>query len=246
MNKLTIKRINKLPGVRKVYDLSVDETHNFFIGSKTPVLTSNCDGLTGDSQRALRNLMEEYIENVRFILTANYKNRISTPLSSRTQVFELHPPLNSCIKRVVSVLKAEGIRVSADQKTKLVELIERGYPDIRRILNDVERFTKNGSLDIDKLAQASVFPRKLFDMIISGADSHKVRQYMIENEVEFSNDYHTLLRGLFEVIYEDVEDEDKKRECMLLVGHYMEAHQSVMDFEINAYCCLLQLQKVLN
>lgn len=216
------------------------------MGEVKIIILDESDGLTGDAQRSLRNLMEEHVENVRFILTANYRNRVSEPITSRTQVFELVPPLDDCFNRVVSVLKQECIKVPAGQRDLLKDLIKRGYPDMRRILNDIERFTDEGELNITRYVESLAFPTKVFDMIENNVSANNIRKFVIENEVEFGSDYHSLLKGLFEHIFTAVQDESKRRNCMLIVGKYMEAHQHVMDFEINAFCCVIQLLEAVN
>lgn len=69
-------------------------------GALKIVILDEVDGLTMDAQRALRNTMEEYSSNTRFILTANYKHRVIQPLQSRSQSFDLTPPIKSCVSRV--------------------------------------------------------------------------------------------------------------------------------------------------
>ena len=75
------------------------------------VLFDECDALTLDSQKALRNVIEEYSENTRFIFTCNYLFKIIPALQSRCQIFNLAPPLDGVLNRVVSILKNEGITV---------------------------------------------------------------------------------------------------------------------------------------
>ena len=204
------------------------------------------DGITPDAQRALRNTMEEYINNVRFILTANYKNRIIGAIRSRTQIFEIVPPFDGCVKRVVEIIKTEGVKVSAEQKERLIALIKFIYPDLRSTINCVQQYTINGVLRIPEKLSQIMFPSKVFSLISDNKSANEIRKYVIENELEFNSDYLLLLKGLFEHIFEQDIPEDKKRNSMLTVGRYMESHQQVMDFEINAFCCIIQLLQILN
>ena len=82
MQKLKVKNIKKLNEKQNVYDLTVQENHNFFIG-KNQILTHNCDYMSTNAQAALRNLMETYSQHTRFILTCNYVEKIIEPLISR-------------------------------------------------------------------------------------------------------------------------------------------------------------------
>lgn len=221
------------------------QTKSLFGETKIMIL-DEVDGLTGDAQRALRNTMEEYNENVHFILTANYKNRVIEPVRSRCQIFELVPPMDGCVDRVINILKAEKTKVSAEQKGKLIDLISTGYPDLRRIINDIQKFTIDGVLDIKDVKLVTHFAQQVVEKIYDNDNVTDIRQYVIENEVEFNSDYHALLKGMYEYVFDTVEDEDQKRESMLALGHYMESHQAVMDFEINAFCCIIQLLKIFN
>ena len=83
-------------------------------------------------------------------------------------------------------------------------------------------------------------------MVIMNKTSNDIRKYVIENELEFNSDYLILLKGLFEHIFSTNIDEDKQRDSLIIVGNYMESHEKVMDFEINAFCCILQLIKIFN
>jgi replication factor C small subunit len=221
------------------------QTKDIF-GKYKVLILDECDGLTPDAQRALRNVMEEYHDNVRFILTANYKNRIIGALRSRCQIFSLVPPYGACVSRVVQIIQAEGVKVSPEQKERLKSLIQSTYPDLRQTISAVQQYTIDGQLKIPEVRSETHFARKIFTMITDDQQVVDIRKVVIENEIEFNSDYLTLLKGLFEHVYDIELEEDKKRECMLTIGNYMESHQQVMDFEINAFCCLVQLMKVMN
>lgn len=210
------------------------------------IILDEVDGLTGDAQRSLRNVMEEYFDNVRFILTGNYKNRISTPLRSRVQTFELVPPLDGCIKRVVDIIKAEKIKVDKDQQQKLIDLIQSNYPDLRKTIGDIEKCTINGVLNIKFIKDVTEFAGKVIELIKQNKPINDIRKFVIHGELDFNNDYLCLLRGMYEYIYEKEQDETKKRDSMLTIGRFMESHSNVMDFEINAFCCIIQLLTILH
>lgn len=207
------------------------------------IILDEVDGFTGEAQRALRNIMEEYSDNLRFILTANYKNRISEPLRSRTIAFEIMPPLKEVIARVVYVITNENIVVADDQKQLLKDLITSYYPDVRKIIGLVQKYTKNGVLTITKEINAGLFAKEVLKLISTSKNMATVREYIIQNEVEFNTDYLTLLKGLFEEVYASTIDEAKKAAALVTIGESMYKHQFVMDFEINAFCCIIQLQK---
>lgn len=215
-------------------------------GNVKIILLDEADALTCEAQRALRNIMDEYIDNVRFILTANYKNMISSPIKSRVIQFSIVPTLKGCISRCVQILQAESVKVSSENIEKLQRVINNKYPDLRSIINHIQRCVINNELIIPDDEEDIGIINQIFDMIIDNSKTTKnIREFIIKNEVNFSNNYLTLLKQLFDRIYESDIEESKKAQVLVTVGEYMYKHQFVMDFEINAYCCILQTCKEL-
>ena len=209
------------------------------------IILDEVDGLTSDAQRALRNIIEEYSDNLRFVLTANYKNRISTPLRSRTIAYELMPPIKEVMARVVYVIANENVTVSEEQKPLLKTLIESNYPDVRKIIGLIQKYTKDGVLNITKDLDASLFAKDVLKQIRAQKNMSDVREYIIQNETDFNSDYLTLLKGIFEEVYTSDIEESKKASALVLIGEAMYKHQFVMDPEINAYCGILQLKNTI-
>jgi len=200
------------------------------------VLFDECDALTLDSQKALRNVIEEYSENTRFIFTCNYLFKIIPALQSRCQIFNLTPPLDGVLNRVVSILKNEGITVPDTEKQKLVELVRSGYPDLRRIINDIQKFSFTGTLII-KDNQAKGIANKVVEKIKGKVAPQDLRKYVIEREQEFSGDYLQLLKEMFEVLFET----DTNANSLLIVSEGMYKDAIVIDKEINWFSTCLKL-----
>ncbi len=209
------------------------------------IILDEIDGFLPDSQRALRNVMEEYSNNLRFIMTANYANKIITPLKSRTISFELMPPLKEVTARVVNIIANENITVNDEQKPLLKGLISFNYPDVRKIIGLLQKFTTNGVLNIKNDVSMDLFAREVLKRIKSEKNVNAIREFIIQNETDFNSDYLMLMKGLFEEIYNSDITQDKKTQALVLIGDAMYKHQFVMDFEINAFCCIIQLQKML-
>lgn len=210
------------------------------------IILDEVDGLTGDAQRALRNIIEEYSDNLRFILTANYKNRISSPIKSRTISFEIMPPHSEVTARIVHIIKSEGVTVDSEQKLLLREEIDKNYPDIRKIINQIQKYVKDGILNIVQDVDIGVFARDVLKKMREFKNITAVRQFIIQNETDFGSDYLTLLKGIFEEIYNMSLEESKKASALVLIGDAMYKHQFVMDPEINSFCCIIQLQKIIS
>ena len=200
------------------------------------VLFDECDALTLDSQKALRNVIEEYSENTRFIFTCNYLFKVIPALQSRCQIFNLTPPLDGVLNRVVSILKNEGITVPDTEKQRLVELVRSGYPDLRRIINDIQKFSFTGTLVI-KDNQAKGIANKVVEKIKGKASPQELRKYVIEREQEFSGDYLQLLKEMFEVLFET----DTNVNSLLIVSEGMYKDAIVIDKEINWFRTCLKL-----
>jgi replication factor C small subunit len=200
------------------------------------VLFDECDALTLDSQKALRNVIEEYSHNTRFIFTCNYLFKIIPALQSRCQIFNLTPPLDGVLNRVVAILKNEGITVPDTEKPKLVELVRSGYPDMRRVINDIQKFSFTGTLII-KDNQAKGIANKVVEKIRAKVSPQELRKYVIEREQEFSGDYLQLLKEMFEVMFKT--DSDANNLLIISEGMYKDA--IVIDKEINWFSTCLRL-----
>jgi DNA polymerase III delta prime subunit len=212
-------------------------------GKHKVVILDEADGITIDGQRALRNTMEEYSSMTRFILTANYKHKIIPAIQSRTQFFDLVPPFDDVVKRVVSVVKSEGIKIEAAQKPNFVNLIKQDYPDIRKILNTVQKSTIDNTFTVDH----SVDSKEIVNVIhkhVTSNDSLKLRKYLIENENEFQGDYHNLMKQYLNYVYTCSLDDNKKRQYIVTISDHMYKDVFVLDKEINAFACWVNLEKI--
>ena len=207
------------------------------------VILDESDGITLDGQRALRNTMEEYSNNTRFILTANYKHKIIPAIQSRTQFFDLNPPFDDVVKRIVDIVKQQGIKIEDDQKANFVNVIKQNYPDIRKIINAIQKASIKGVFNIDIALDSKEIVDRVNKEIQTG-NVIGLRKYLIENENEFQGDYHNLMKQYLNYIYDCNIDEGKKREYILILSDYMYKDVFVLDKEINAFACWNALSKI--
>ena len=212
-------------------------------GKHKVVILDEADGITIDGQRALRNTMEEYSSMTRFILTANYKHKIIPAIQSRTQFFDLNPPFDDVVKRIVDIIKQEGIKVDTDQKANLVSVIKRNYPDIRKVLNSVQQYSIGNVFNIKQDIDNNAIVNTLHKLIQS-KDTLKLRKYLIENESEFQGDYHNLMKQYLNYIYDSNLDGNKKRQYIVTISEHMYKDVFVLDKEINAFACWVNLEKI--
>lgn len=215
-------------------------------GNKKVVILEEADGLTGDSLRILRNVMEEYESTTRFILTANYFNKIIEPIRSRCLLFKLQPDLKEVVIRCINILQTEKVSVEENQKAALLSHIEKHYPDLRRIINDLQKFSTTGKLIIKEQHQISDTANYIFQSLVSKTSSLDIRAKIIENEKTFNGDYQLLMKELFEIFYAAKNLKDSSKKLILCnIGEYMYRDNTVLDHEINFFMCVVSLEDLL-
>lgn len=217
-----------------------------FNGKKKIVLLDEVDGMPSlDAQRSLRNVLEEYAAHCRFILTCNYKHRVITPLQSRCQFIDLDPSIGDVAKRCYNILKIEKIQVDDDNKKRLVTMIQKFFPDIRKCINEMQKFSATGTLLIPDLYVQDEFANNLIKLVAENKILN-ARKYVIENELTFRGDYSMLMKSLFDLLYSGhiKISEKQKKTWMVLIGEYMYRSAFVADQEINFYCLLLAMSDI--
>jgi DNA polymerase III delta prime subunit len=208
------------------------------------IILDECDGISSEGMRALRNVMEEYSHNTRFILTANYLHKIILPIQSRCQSLSFDHNIQDVIKHCYGILKRENVVIPDDQKSRFVELIKNNFPDFRKTINQLQKYSVSGTLKIVKNVSTTDFCVKLLDEIKKG-DPIQVRKLVIANETLFQNDYHDLLKSTLNYLYNLEMDSMKKKECMFSIAEHMYKHSFVIDQEINAFACFIKLCDIL-
>lgn len=212
-------------------------------GQKKVILLDECDGLSVSAMRTLRNVMEEYNESTRFILTGNYFEKIIEPLRSRCIIFNLKPDLKGCLNRCIDILKRENIDFK-DNLTQLATFVRERFPDMRRMVNDLQKSTISGKLIIHESNSTENFVSELFNKVIRHENSLIIRKFVIDKEAEFDSDYQNLYKTLFDCIYNSKIDENKKKAALVELGEYCYRDNFVQDHEINFFCFLVSLENI--
>ena len=255
--KTTLARIlvNDVLGCNYLYINASDESgidtirHNItnfaqtksFDGGVKVVILDEADGLTSQAQAALRNTMETYAKYCRFILTANYKHKIIPALQSRCQSLDLKPVIDQAVKRCYNILQQENINISDEQKKKFVMLVKRYFPDLRKTINELQKSVIDGELCIDSNGSDSELLQKIFEGVQK--DSLGLRKYLIENEDRFQGDYDTLLANFLDYLYNQNIADMKKKEMIAIIADHLYKSAFVVDKEINAFACLVNLER---
>jgi|TARA_R100000027_G_scaffold7243_2_gene5544 DNA polymerase III delta prime subunit len=213
-----------------------------FDGQVKVVILDEADGLTTTAQSALRNTMETFAKYCRFILTANYKHKIIPALQSRCQSLDLKPGIEQAVKRCYSILKYEKVNISDEQKKKFIQLVKRYFPDLRKTINELQKSVIDSVLTIDSNGSDNELLSLCFEKI-NADKTLELRKYLIENEDRFQGDYDTLLANLLDYIYDKDIADLKKKEMIAVIADHLYKSAFVVDKEINAFACLINLGK---
>lgn len=192
-------------------------------------------------QPALRGAIEEFSRNCRFIITCNYKNRIIAPIHSRFTNLDFTIPNEEkptiafkVLDRVEHILNQEGIPYD---KEVLVKLIMKFFPDIRRILNELQRYSYSGKIDVGILSNLEeVTVKDLMDHMKSKRFSD-VRKWVVDN---MDNSFSDIFRSIYDGLSSYLNPQSIPR-AIVIIGEYQHKAAFVADHEINITACMVEL-----
>ena len=211
-------------------------------GGKKVVILDEADYLNPQStQPALRGFVEEFHKNCRFILTCNFKNRIIEPLHSRFSNIEFKvnpkdkPKLASRLfERAIYILKEQNV----DYEDKvLVELITKHFPDFRKLINELQRYSVSGSIDAGILVNVSDENLKTLVTHLKGKAFSDMRKWVVNN---LDNDPVKIFRKIYDTLYTNLEPSTIPH-AVLIIADYQYKSAFVADQEINLVACLTEL-----
>ena len=205
------------------------------------IIIDEADNTTSDVQLLLRVSIEEFSKNCRFIFTCNYKNKIIDPLHSRCSVVDFSvnkkdkPTIAAqFFARLNSILEEE--KVEADKKV-LAELINKHFPDWRRVLNECQRYAISGKIDSGILAAFSDVSVNDLIKNLKQKNFSEVRKWVVTN---LDNDTSVLLRRIYDSLYDSLEHRSIPA-AVLILGKYQFQIAFVADQEINLLACLTEI-----
>jgi len=211
-------------------------------GGKKVVILDEADYLNPQStQPALRGFVEEFHKNCRFILTCNFKNRIIEPLHSRFSNIEFKvnpkdkPKLASRLfERAIYILKEQNV----DYEDKvLVELITKHFPDFRKLINELQRYSVSGSIDAGILVNVSDENLKTLVTHLKNKEFSDMRKWVVNN---LDNDPVKIFRKIYDTLYTNLEPSTIPH-AVLIIADYQYKSAFVADQEINLVACLTEL-----
>lgn len=200
------------------------------------VFLDESDQLTQDAQKALRNTIEAYAATCRFILTANYGDKILAPIKSRCTEFHFESlPKNLTFKLCRHILACENVQYNRDD---LLKVVDRYYPDIRTIVNNIQAASLGGQLDLSLIGTNVQIDLALIGQHVQNGLITKARQLWAG-----VSDFVFLYEYLFNTwVAAQFLDEDRTSAALIL-AEYLYRDSTVLDREINFTACMLELIK---
>ena len=212
-----------------------------FTGGRKVIIIDEADYLNPNStQPALRNAMEEFASNCSFIFTCNFKNRIIDPLHSRCAVVdftlkndEKSKMAGQFFKRIQSILQSENVEY---EDKVIAELIKKHFPDFRRILNELQRYSQFGKIDVGILAQIGDISIAEITKHLKNKDFGAIRKWVATADFDAA----TLYRKLYDSLYEVLQPQSIPQ-AVIILADYQYKQAFVADAEINTVACLTEL-----
>lgn len=207
------------------------------------IILDEADFLTIQAQASLRNIIETYSRTTRFILTCNYLERIIDPLQSRCQVLKITPPSKKEVaQHVAGILEQESINYELND---LVVVVNKHYPDVRKILNTCQVNTVEGKLTIDKslIASNSYTDAILKELKSANKSSFKnIRQILADSNL---NDFDEIYRFLYDNLDEYGKNDLAKTSIIIEIENYMYHANFRIDKEINVCALICSILKTI-
>ena len=211
-------------------------------GGRKYIILDEADYLNPQStQPALRGFMEEFHKNCGFILTCNYKNRLIPPLHSRCSVVDFSIPnsekptlAKEFMCRVVTILNDQNVE---HDKRVVAEVINKYFPDWRRVLNELQRYSVSGKIDAGILVDIAEVNIKELMHSMKNKEFTNVRKWVVNN---LDNDPVRLFRRIYDNLYEFV-DGSSIPHVVVVLGEYQYKAAFVADQEINLMACFTEI-----
>jgi len=207
------------------------------------VILDEADFLTIQAQASLRNIIETYSRTTRFILTCNYLERIIDPLQSRCQVLKITPPSKKDVARHVAViLDKEEINYELDD---LVLIVNKHYPDVRKILNTCQVNSVDGNIKIDNTVLTGGYKDELLKELKSSSKTSfkNIRQILADSNLD---DFEDVYRFLYDSLDEYGNNDLAKAMIVIEIESYMYHANFRIDKEINVMALLASVLKIIN
>lgn len=198
------------------------------------VFLDEADAITPDAQNALKNTMETYSSKCRFILTCNNIDKINGPVQSRCIKYSFDRfPKRKVISLCEEILEKENIEnVSREE---LTELVNRFYPDIRSVINNLQSACMSGSFNAKAIGSLNADPEAIKESLLAG------NVLNIREQLAGTTDFTFIYKYLFDEFLLDTGTDEQKADIALAVAEALTYDSTVPDREINFIACCLNV-----
>jgi DNA polymerase III delta prime subunit len=206
------------------------------------IILDEADFLTIQAQASLRNIIETYSRTTRFILTCNYLERVIDPLQSRCQVLKITPPSKKEVAQHVSyILDKEKVEYELED---LALVVNKHYPDVRKILNTCQVNVVDNTLQIDNTVLTGGYKDGLLKELKSPTKSSftKIRQILADSNLD---DFDDVFRFLYDNIDEYVKEDMNKGIITITIEEYMFHANFRIDKEINLMALISKILQII-
>ena len=220
-------------GIDTIREKIIPFASSLGFGDVKIVILDEADYITPQAQATLRNTMESFSGNTRFILTCNYLERIISPLQSRCQTLEIKPPSKQDVAwRCVDICKEEKVDID---NIALKTIVNAYYPDIRKIINTIQGSVVNHVVKLDKSSLKDDLNEQIIQALSNKAKLSDIRQILADSgSREFDN--------LFKALYDNLDKFTiKTGPAILIIAKYQYEYTFVLEKEICVAAMLNEL-----
>jgi replication factor C small subunit len=205
------------------------------------IIIDEADNTTPDVQLLLRACMEEFQKNCRFIFTCNYKNKIISPLHSRCSVIDFSAKgkekqqiAASFFGRVNQILEDEGVEFD---KKVVAEVVQKYFPDFRRTLNELQRYSSSGAIDTGILGASNDIQISNLVGYLKNREFTNMKKWVAQN---MDNEPQAIMRKVYDNLYNYFQP-NAIPEAVLIISEYQYKSGFVVDQEINMVAFMTEL-----
>ena len=205
------------------------------------IIIDEADNTTPDVQLLLRACMEEFQKNCRFIFTCNYKNKIIAPLHSRCSVVDFSVKgqdkqqiAAAFFGRVINILDQENVQY---EKKVVAEVVQKYFPDFRRTLNELQRYSSSGAIDVGILGASNDVNITTLVQYLKRKEFTNMKKWVAQN---MDNEPIDIMRKIYDNLYSHL-DGKSIPEAVLIIAEYQYKSAFVVDQEINMVAFLTEM-----
>lgn len=208
------------------------------------IVLEESDNITGEAAKAFKMILEQYYKTTRFILTTNHIDRLYEPILSRLQKFEFKPQsIDAVIERCKHILNTEKIEYD---KKDLQSIVKTSFPDMRAIINHLQRYTIDKKLTLTKEHALQEKYREIIVALLKNPCNDSLNKARILISKLYSIDYLELFRYLFDFVEIYASDVKYIADLLITIEEHMYRSKDTLDKQMNFMSCLIKIMQINN